>query len=887
MDSPKTLCSLSHTETHNSTHIQTSSQADDGDGEPVPDDELAVHEHIQSTFNMVDFMRLATKVVDEDDRDSMAILEALHKKWQGKFRHKDAPAELRLKPVAEHEVTNTFKQGFGPQNATESGVRDAFLKSSRKTLRFISPTKQRDEIIIRPTLRVMEQGSRRWRATAVGYFLGRKPYFPQLEAFAKSNWKGLKHTKIPVWIKFKHLPMEYWTEDGLSAVASGVGVPLYADKVTKACSRLDYARVCVMLDYSTVLPKHVVVISPILRDGKEVPTKVDIEYEWLPQKCRKCCSLGHSAANCPEEKRRSSVPITVFVRKEKSTGVDCSKGGEVASQVDEMAGEVDADGANNGGVARCPYKGDVSLQPTTHPHREDPAKSALPPQADGYGREVQQIHSGKGKEIVIYNSFEVLDRHSGEDEGYSQSHNHLNSGPNSLQPARCLPMISVSAWNSVRSHILPSWSWFDDYGGPGGRIWLAWDPTGVGIEILRVENQFIHCKATNKFTHTTCLISVIYGDCDMMLRRALWEGLQRIVEDAEDVPGSYWGTLMLSSTLVKCVAGQRTRVHLCLSFANLLQQQGLCTYHLRDVLTLGIIVVRGVGVCGNGLTVCVTQPPPFRFDNFLASQTGFLNSVASVWRHPIHGTKMYGVVSKLKNLKSVFRQRRKEKGDLASNVSLAKEFLEKAQALYEEHKRDILLLLVKCCRMVYCAAVKMEYMMLQQRAKLSWLKHGDQSSRVFFQKINSRRARQRVYQIHTPQGECITDMQRVTEEFISVFQNLLGGSRRQQNINLSWLRPDVKYLLSIEEGERLISSVTDEEIKEAFFDISEDSAPGHVCSYLQSNKEWLRGMQQILHLIIDQSQNAFVPGRSIADNILLAQELLAVTIKLNCHLGAP
>ncbi|KAL0290465.1 UNVERIFIED_CONTAM: hypothetical protein Sradi_7049700 [Sesamum radiatum] len=294
-------------------------------------------------------------------------------------------------------------------------------------------------------------------------------------------------------------------------------------------------------------------------------------------------------------------------------------------------------------------------------------------------------------------------------------------------------------------------------------------------------------------------------------------------------------------------------------------------------------------------------------------------------------------LSKLKNLKSVFRQRRKEKGDLASNVSLAKEFLEKAQALYEEHKEDILLLLVKCCRMVYCAAVKMEYMMLQQRAKLSWLKHGDQSSRVFFQKINSRRARQRVYQIHTPQGECITDMQRVTEEFISVFQNLLGGSRRQQNINLSWLRPDVKYLLSIEEGERLISSVTDEEIKEAFFDISEDSAPGpdgysslfykaawavvggEVCEavkeffvtgrllkqinattltmipkvqmplqvsdyrpisccnviYKAITKVMVKRMQQILHLIIDQSQNAFVPGRSIADNILLAQELLA------------
>ncbi|KAL0295411.1 UNVERIFIED_CONTAM: hypothetical protein Sradi_6837500 [Sesamum radiatum] len=34
-------------------------------------------------------------------------------------------------------------------------------------------------------------------------------------------------------------------------------------------------------------------------------------------------------------------------------------------------------------------------------------------------------------------------------------------------------------------------------------------------------------------------------------------------------------------------------------------------------------------------------------------------------------------------------------------------------------------------------------------------------------------------------------------------------------------------------------------------------------------------MQKILHLLIDPCQNAFVPGRNIADNILLAQELLA------------
>ncbi|KAL0357414.1 UNVERIFIED_CONTAM: hypothetical protein Scaly_1427100 [Sesamum calycinum] len=48
-----------------------------------------------------------------------------------------------------------------------------------------------------------------------------------------------KHTQIPVWIRLKHLPLEYWTDDGLGTVASGVGIALYTDKITKNCSRID------------------------------------------------------------------------------------------------------------------------------------------------------------------------------------------------------------------------------------------------------------------------------------------------------------------------------------------------------------------------------------------------------------------------------------------------------------------------------------------------------------------------------------------------------------------------------------------------------------------------------------------------------------------------
>ncbi|KAL0407938.1 UNVERIFIED_CONTAM: hypothetical protein Sradi_1728200 [Sesamum radiatum] len=152
-------------------------------------------------------------------------------------------------------------------------IAGAFLQSTRKTLHFVPPTRQNGEIVIRPTREVVDNGSKKWHSTAVGYFLGRRPYFPQLETFARSNWKGLqhvsasssgffffrfnnriamedvieggpwlfqgqpivlqaweqgmslrrqKHNQIPVWVRLKHLPMEYWTDEGLSTVASAL-----------------------------------------------------------------------------------------------------------------------------------------------------------------------------------------------------------------------------------------------------------------------------------------------------------------------------------------------------------------------------------------------------------------------------------------------------------------------------------------------------------------------------------------------------------------------------------------------------------------------------------------------------------------------------------------
>ncbi|KAK4380929.1 hypothetical protein Sango_3017300 [Sesamum angolense] len=323
----------------------------------------------------------------------------------------------------------------------------------------------------------------------------------------------------------------------------------------------------------------------------------------------------------------------------------------------------------------------------------------------------------------------------------------------------------------------------------------------------------------------------------------------------------------------------------------------------------------------------------------------FLESVQNIWKHHIIGTAMYAVVCKLKYLKSEFRRQKQLTGDLTNNVKTAKLFLDKAQAMFDKYKDDIFLHLVKCCRRVYATAIKLEISTLQQRAKLRWLKYGDQNSKVFFRKINSTRVKQRVFQITTASGVNLTAQHDVTQEFITYFQNLLGGSSTQRELDLEFLRCDLKHSITLEEANLLVAPVTHLEVKEAFFDIGEESAPGpdgytsafyraawpvvgqsmfeavgeffrtgkllkqinttllalipkvnmptyvsdyrpiSCCNVLYKaiTKILVKRLQQVLPLLIDYSQNAFVPGRCISDNILLAQELLAASFSISLN----
>ncbi|KAL0284904.1 UNVERIFIED_CONTAM: hypothetical protein Sangu_2802400 [Sesamum angustifolium] len=230
-------------------------------------------------------------------------------------------------------------------------IADDFLQSSRKTLNFIPPTKQN------------------------GMSLRRQ-----------------KHKQIPVWIRLKHLPMEYWTEEGLSIIASGVGTPLYSDKSLETALGL-------------ISP------GPHMRDGKEVPTRVDIEYEWLPQRCKQCCSLGHIATACPDLKKKElTPPISVFVRKQQVNNV-----GDKAEMEADKEAEMD---------------GSKSVL-NTHIQPLPQKNSSL----DLLDKNIPKVPNPKGKDIELYNPFDILDAETVDtDINPAADDNPISTGPNICSP---------------------------------------------------------------------------------------------------------------------------------------------------------------------------------------------------------------------------------------------------------------------------------------------------------------------------------------------------------------------------------------------------------------------------------------------------------------------
>lgn len=100
-------------------------------------------------------------------------------------------------------------------------------------------------------------------------------------------------------MKIHHVPLSYWTTQGLGYLASGFGKPLFVDKVTALLEPMSYARVCVEMSIDSNFPGK---LSVAVHDEELDALKyvdVRVEYQNMPPSCPKYRIFGHSIFKCP------------------------------------------------------------------------------------------------------------------------------------------------------------------------------------------------------------------------------------------------------------------------------------------------------------------------------------------------------------------------------------------------------------------------------------------------------------------------------------------------------------------------------------------------------------------------------------------------------------
>ena len=128
------------------------------------------------------------------------------------------------------------------------------------------------------------------------------------------KWQpGLKFDKeavktIPVWCIFSYLPLELWTAEGFSRVASAIGRPIQVDRMTATRRRITYARICIEINAETepIFELDVQYRNPITGGNESV--KVNVEYQWTPSRCTKCLVFGH---DCSKNNTKPAQPVVV------------------------------------------------------------------------------------------------------------------------------------------------------------------------------------------------------------------------------------------------------------------------------------------------------------------------------------------------------------------------------------------------------------------------------------------------------------------------------------------------------------------------------------------------------------------------------------------------
>ena len=77
---------------------------------------------------------------------------------------------------------------------------------------------------------------------------------------------------------------------------------MYLDEITECHSQLTFARICIEVKATKVIPS-----SFVINLGYGEPCEIRVELPWKPETCEECKIFGHTRKSCPN-RPKNQVP---------------------------------------------------------------------------------------------------------------------------------------------------------------------------------------------------------------------------------------------------------------------------------------------------------------------------------------------------------------------------------------------------------------------------------------------------------------------------------------------------------------------------------------------------------------------------------------------------